>query len=157
MLPLLIVHEINRQRLEQIRKGLSGEGLVVLGFKQELWSVPGLDAIFLTLPRSEAWGSKPLRPHLCEVLRTPDAERRNGWPAFAVTGVVLTEEDPKTPEFVLPLVVKSAVKAARSFNESHGAPILTLGLDGLDRFAPGIDGFEIGRLLLVGYHDAASD
>ena len=149
MTPLLIVQESGRENVALMRRGLGRcAGAIVLGIEATaFWSTAGLDAVFLTLPQAEAWGSKPLPPHTCEVLRTREAELRKGYPPYVVTGVVTRDSDPKTGRFTLPLVVRSALKAAMDFNEHHDGQIKTLGLAQVERFAMELGPEEAGELI----------
>ncbi len=158
MRPELIVQQTKRENVELVRKGLGKcQGVIVLGIDgKDFWSLAGIDAQFLTLPRAEAWGSKPLPPHTCEVLRTREAELKKGFPPYAVTGVILKDDDPKDGHFVLPLVVRSAVVAVRDFNERAGDLIQTIGLMDVERFAPDVDVAELGELIRTGYEVALS-
>jgi hypothetical protein len=156
MKPLLIVQEAKRGNVEAMRRGLGQcDGVIVLGMEVKVfWSLAGLDALFLTLPQAEAWGSKPLAPHVSEVLRTREAELKKGFPPHVVTGVTLKDGDPKTGRFTLPLVVTSAVRAVRNFNEGVGGPIQTVGLTEVERFAPDVSLAEMGELIRSGYEAA---
>jgi hypothetical protein len=149
MTPLLIVQESRRENVELMRRGLARcTGAIVLGIDAKaFWSMAGLDAVFLTLPQAEAWGSKPLPPHTCEVLRTREPELRKGYPPYVVTGVVLSDSDPKTGRFTLPLVVRSALRAVIEFNEHHDDEIKTLGLADVERFAMEVGPLETGELI----------
>lgn len=159
MKPELIVQQTGRESVEQVRKGLGKrDGVIVLGIQaKDFWALAGLDALFLTLPRAEAWGSKPLPPHTCQVLRTRQPELDKGYPPYVVTGVVLKDDDPNTGRFVLPLVVRAAVQAVREFNAQHGDAIQTIGLMDVERLAPNASGAEMGELLRAGYEAAFSE
>ncbi|SRR6266545_1863735 len=158
MMVELIVQQSKRENVEALRRGLGKcDGVLTLGIDaKDFWSLAGLDALFLTLPRAEAWGSKPLPPHVCEVLRTREAELKKGFPPYVVTGMVLKDEDPKTGRFELPILVKSAVGAVLRFNLQHGSPIQVIGLMELERLAPDLNPIEMGELIRSGYEAAVS-
>ena len=156
MKPTLIVQQRKPDVAARVRSGIGNtHGIdVVATTPNEFVSLARLDALFLTLPRAEAWGSKPLPPHTCEVLRTRPPELEKGFPPFVVTGVILRDEDPKTGAFTVQLVVRSAVKAIVRFNAANGNPIRTLGLAEVERFAPEVEALELGRLIRAAYEAA---
>ena len=130
------------------------DGIIVLGVRENFWSMPGLDCLFLTLSQAEEWGSKPLPPYTCAVLSTPPWRRADGFPPYAVTGMVLKDEDPKDSDFVVPLVIKAAVSAVLDFNRHEGDVIQTVGISGFGRLAPDVNGVRLGELIRHGYQDA---
>ncbi len=156
MNPVLIVQEANREAVQATRAGLEPcDGIIVLGIDATTFAhMPGLDSLFLTLPQAEAWGSKPLPPHVSEVLRTREPETQKGLPPYVVTGVVLREGEPATGSSALQIVVCSMIRAVLEFNKSGNQLIKTIGLANVARFAPGVDCAERGRLLHAGYDEA---
>ena len=158
MKPELIVQQAKRENVDLIRRGLKQrEGVIVLGIEtKNFWCLAGLDALFLTLPRAEAWGSKPLPPHTCEVLRTREPELKKGFPPYVVTGVVMNDGEPFTGPSVVPLLVKTVISAVREFNARENDVIQTVGLMEVERFAPSVSATEIGELISLGYGMAFS-
>ena len=157
MNPRLLVQIGKRADVESFRHGLQEcGGVIALGIDASLfWSIAGLDALFLTLPAAEAWGSRPGTPHTCEVLKTPEIELKKGFPPYVITGVILREEDSKAGQFVLPLVVRSMISAVLDFNVRGNEAISVVGFTGIERFAAGLSYSEMGELIGLGYADGS--
>ncbi len=151
MLPRLIVVERRAENVEALRRALGAcDGVSVMhGTGPE--SLSGLDAVFLTLPQAEMWGSRPLPPHVCEILTTPDELRAKGYPRYAVTGIALFDGEPYTGPSIVGLLVSCVVNAVQRFNELHGLAIRTVGVQYIQSFAPGLPLLDIGRLLASEY------
>jgi hypothetical protein len=86
----------------------------------------GLDAVFLTLPAAEQWGSRPILG-MAQVLRTRPEDQQSGMPPFVVTGVALRPTDPRGPLPETRMLLETALEAVRAFNSKGGEQINRLG------------------------------
>jgi hypothetical protein len=125
----ITVIESDQKRLEEMATAFSGLiNVKTSKVDRVLYLQPpaGLDAIFLVLPAAERWGSKPL-PGEAQILRTGPEDQQDGMPPFVVTGVALRPADPRGPLPETKLLISTALKAVRSWNETDTEKINNLG------------------------------
>ena len=154
MRPLLLIGADGVEAVDRIRAGAAHcQSIVVLGIPwTALWNLAGLDALFMTLPMAENWGSRPGPPHTCSVLPTPTAERAKGFPPYVVTGITLHEGEPFTGPTVVKMAARAIVESVVRFNRTGALPICVIGWDA-EKFWPGGDSRELGRLVAEGYEE----
>ena len=150
MRPILVIQQDDKDASLGVREGLGdSSGALVLGVPAlSFWSIPGIDAIYLTLPEAERWGAVPLEPFQCEVLQTPAEPARQGFPPFAVVGMTVPEGTATEGPSILTRMIKAGFFAVELFNaKSNAFQIRSLGILRIGRFAPALCPIEIGRLL----------
>jgi len=77
----------------------------------------------------ELFGATPPFPlYEAQVLETPPAQLQRGMPKYGVVGVATSEEDPKTPEHNLRLVLSALLKAVKVFNLRNTDQIVRVGI-----------------------------
>jgi hypothetical protein len=146
--PNIIVQLPTREKVRAFREGV-GDTLGVVALELEpkvFWTLGGLDALYLTLSRAERWGSRPLPPHTAALLRTTEQEQKNGMPPYVITGMVLKEDEPNTPEHGVPLLVKAVLRLANETNKGNPGTIRTVGFFEHELFASGGSPKEIAAL-----------
>jgi hypothetical protein len=143
MRPRLIIAMGNHSNAMRMRQGVAGfpEITVVELPAEKLPTLAGLDAVFLSLPAAEKWGSRPLL-HRAQILSsklsegTPSAHM----PPYVITGVAMAPDDPQDPVFELQLIVTAVLEAVRFFNIAHPDAIRAIGFWaenlGVDRLDP---------------------
>ncbi len=89
-----------------------------------------LDALWVTLMGAvELFGAAPPFPlHQACVMRTPVVQLDRGFPRYGVVGVAVSENDPKTPEFNLRLVLSALLTTVKDFNSQGRDQILRVGI-----------------------------
>ena len=126
-----MVNHKDTSLFEALEKAFAGFEPVVVRRLMEGECVPcvaGLDAIWLTPPYAEKWGSKPFL-HKAQLLTTSPEEQRSGIPRYIVAGVSTTAEEAKNPLWQLQLTLRAILEEIEQFNNKGNAePIRTLGL-----------------------------
>ena len=98
-----------------------GPQVVVKADLDALWATPMIGAeLFSATP--------PFPLHEARVLKTPPAQLQRGMPRYGVVGVATTDDDPKTPEYNLRLVLSALLKAVYDFNSKQSDQILRIGI-----------------------------
>jgi hypothetical protein len=127
---VVIVNYKDPSLFEALEKAFAGfEPVVVRHLKQGEYvpCVGGLDAIWLTPPYAEKWGSKPLL-HQAQILTTSADEQQSGMPRFIIAGVSTTAEEAKNPLLQLQLTLRTILEEIEHFNKGNAESIRTLGL-----------------------------
>ena len=144
---ILLIDE-NEERLAHLRQALKDLPDIEMVRVREavyLRPPPGLDMLFMTLPAAERW--KPdFRLRKAQVLKTSRQDQEGGFPPVIITGVNLTPEDPQDPASQVRIVLKSALLAAKIYNENNGAQVGNLGFWVMD-LTRGITTQQLSRLL----------
>ena len=149
MRPILVIQQPTRERVTAFRAGLGdAENVVVLGIDAKTFStVPGVDAIYMSLTRAERWGSRPLAPHEVAILETGTKGAEEGLPPFIITGLVLKGDEPNTAATCMPLIIRAVLRAAGERNAAHPGSIRTLGFSEFELTFPGASVTDVGRML----------
>jgi len=138
----------SREKVEAFRSGLgSVQNIVVLGIAPELfWTIGGVDALYLSLPRAERWGSRPQPPHVVEAIPTSKHDRESGFPPYILTGFVLADDEPNTPAFGFPLLADALTRAVADVNKRQSDAIRCVGFFEFELTFPGVSLIDLGRL-----------
>ncbi len=101
-----------------------------VGHGPQVVAKAGLDAMWATpMSGAELFGAVPPFPlHKAQVLPTPPAQLQHGMPRYGVVGVATSEDDPKTPEFNLRLVLSALLRAVNDFNSRSSDHIVRVGI-----------------------------
>jgi hypothetical protein len=128
--PTLVVQFATREKVAEFRSGLGDAGgVVALGVDPAAFrTLAGLDALYLSITRAEQWGARPLPPHTATILRTTEADQREGMPKYILAGLVLRDGEPNTASFAVPLIVEALRRAVEEVNAKEPGAIRTLGL-----------------------------
>src|SRR5258708_5713044 len=89
----------------------------------------GLDVLYLPLTVAERWGSRPLIRE-SQILATSPADQQTGLPPFIVTGTCLADDDPRGPIPETTLLLASAFRAIRGFNNESDFKLKRIGFWG---------------------------
>ena len=147
MRPNILVQLSKREDVESFRSGLGDtRGVTVLGLDPKtLWRLAGLDALYLSLPRAEQWGSRLIPPHEAALLRTTAEELQSGMPPYIVTGLILNEDDPNTASFLIPILMDAVLRVVERQNTTHPGAIRSIGFFEYELKLPGITLDDVGR------------
>src|SRR5712691_6347964 len=117
------------ERLKAFSEGMPYIGYEV-GHGPQVAANARLDALWLTLMEAvELFGAAPPFPlYEARVLKTPHALLERRFPRYAVVGVAISQDDPKTPDWELRLVMSALLKAVREFNSRNEDQILRIGI-----------------------------
>ena len=111
--------DANRERLIQLREDLKDLSFVEIEeVEKAVYMHPpsGLDMIFMTLPAAERW--KPnFRSREAQILKTSLEDQKQGFPPLIVTGVNLTNADPKDSVSQVRIVLETAIAAAKKHDK----------------------------------------
>jgi hypothetical protein len=101
-----------------------------VGYGPAVVAKANLDALWITpMAAVELFGANPPFPlHEARVLETPPAQLARGMPKYGVVGVATSEDDPKTPEYNVRLVLSALLRAVNDFNSRHRDRILRVGI-----------------------------
>lgn len=90
----------------------------------------GLDAMWVTpMIGAELFGATPPFPrHEVRVVKTPPAQLQRGMPRYGIVGVTTSDDDPKTPEYNLRLVLSALLRAVHDFNLRQSDQIRRVGI-----------------------------
>jgi hypothetical protein len=147
MRPTLVIQQPTRERVSELRSGLGEvENVVVLGMEAKTFStLPGLDALYMSLTRAERFGSRPLPPHEVAVLDSGRQGADEGVPPLLIVGLVLEEHEPNTAHVCVPLIVRAVLRAAAEHNARWPGAIRTIGFTDFELTFPGASLPEVGR------------
>ena len=67
-------------------------------------------------------------PHTATILRTTEADQREGMPKYILAGLVLRDGEPNTASFAVPLIVEALRRAVEEVNAKEPGAIRTLRL-----------------------------
>jgi hypothetical protein len=101
-----------------------------VGYGPEVTDKAHLDAFWVTLAGGvELFGASPPFPlHAARVLRTPAVQLDKGFPRYGIVGVAVSENDPKSPDYNLRLVMSALLTAVKDFNARGQDQILREGI-----------------------------
>jgi hypothetical protein len=130
MVPNILVQLSSRSKVSEFRSGLDDAvGIIAIGPESEAsWRLEGLDALYLSVTRAERWGSRPIPPHTIGVLHTSPRDRADGYPPRILTGFLLTDDEPDTADYCIPMISEALIKTARMVNDREPGAIRTIGL-----------------------------
>lgn len=144
---VMLVDQRDGSLFETLREKFSAfEPVVVQRLKQGEYvpCIPGLDAIWLTPPYAEKWGSMPLL-HQAQILTTSAEEQRSGIPRFIVAGVSTTAEEAKNPLRQLELTLRTILEKIEDFNGGGAEPIRNLGV--WSSYLRNLDATDVAKLV----------
>ncbi len=100
------------------------------GYGPQVAAKVGLDALWATpMVGAELYGAVPPFPlHEARVLKTPAAQLQRGMPQYGIVGVATSDDDPKTPEYNLRLVLSALLRAVYDFNSRQSDQIRRIGI-----------------------------
>lgn len=149
MRPTLVIQQATRERVTAFRAGLGDtESVAVLGIDAKTFStLPGLDAAYVSLTRTERWGSRPLAPHEVAILETGSTGAEEGLPPMIITGLVLKDDEPNTAATCMPLIIRAVLRAAGERNAALPGSIRTIGFFEFELTFPGASATDVGRML----------
>ena len=156
MNPTVLIRTETPEQLTQLQNGLDAcEGVrAIVSSPHDFVRLRQLDALFLSLPMAENWGSRPIPLHTCEVLRNPGLPELSSFPPYAVTGVLLRPNEEFVGPAVVSLAVRAAVEAVVAFNRASEHPIRLIGFPDIDSYWPGAEWADVGRTIAAGYVEA---
>jgi hypothetical protein len=70
----------------------------------------------------------PFPVHEAIVIKTPEGEVKGGLPEHVIAGVAIAKDDPKDPQFALPVMLSAILRAVREFNLKHEKKIMRVGI-----------------------------
>lgn len=130
--PQLVLFSTDSAFLEKLKPFSAGLPYISYetGRGPQVTAKAGLDALWATLMVGvELFGAAPPFPfHEARVLETPSAQLQRGMPRYGVVGVAVSEDDPKTPEYNLGLVLSALLKAVEDFNSRSTDQIARIGI-----------------------------
>jgi hypothetical protein len=130
--PQLILYGSDAALLERLKPHSSELPYISYeaGYGPQVTTKARLDAFWVTLMGAvELFGATPPFPlHQARVLRTPAVQLDKGFPRYGVVGVAVSQNDPKTPEYNLRLVMSALLKAVKDFNSQGQDRILRIGI-----------------------------
>jgi hypothetical protein len=145
---IIVLIDSDRSRLAHLRQELSDLSIIeTKEVERAAYTLPprGLDAVFLTLPAAERW-SPDFKSRSMQIVKTSDKDQAVGYPPLVVTGVNLTEEDPKDPLSQVRLIIELTLAKVRDYNERERGKVNRIGFWMLD-LARGITTTELIGLL----------
>jgi len=100
------------------------------GYGPQVGAKAGLDALWATpMVGAELFGATPPFPlHEARVLKTPPTQLQRGMPRYGIVGVATSNDDPKTPEYNLRLVLSALLRAVNDFNSRQSDQIRRVGI-----------------------------
>jgi len=149
MRPTIMIQQSTRERVVAVRAGLGDvENVVVVGMDAKAFeTLPGLDAIYMSLTRAERWGARPLAPHEVGVLETGKSGAEAGFPPYVMTGLILEENEQNTAQVAVPLLVRAVLRVAAERNAARSGVIRTVGFPEFELTYAGASAEDIGRLI----------
>ncbi len=147
--PTIVVQLSTREKVYAFRAGLGeAQGIVALGIDPMTFrTLAGIDALYLSITRTERWRALPPPPHEAALLRTTDADQREGMPKYVVTGLVLHEDDPNTAAFSIPLMLNATQAVIDEVNAESPGAIRTIGFSEYELTFPGGNLTDVARVL----------
>jgi hypothetical protein len=145
---MVVVQLGTREKVNAFRAGVGDVGgIVTLGLDPKTFmNLAGLDALYLSLTRTERWGSHPLPHYSAALLRTTAEDQREGMPPYIVTGLLLEEGDPNTAAFAIPHIAKAVLNVVDEVNASNPRAIRTVGFFEFELSFHGTNLTEVGRV-----------
>jgi hypothetical protein len=100
------------------------------GYGPQVVAKAHLDALWATpMMAAELFGAVPPFPlHQARVIETPPSQLQRGMPKYGIVGVATSDDDPKTPEYNLRLVLSALLKAVHDFNSKQSDQIRRIGI-----------------------------
>lgn len=100
------------------------------GYGPQVVAKASLDALWATpMVGAELFGAVPPFPlHEAHVLETPPSQLQRGMPKYGIVGVATSDDDPKTPEYNLRLVLSALLRAVQDFNSKRSDQIRRVGI-----------------------------
>ena len=128
------------------------------GYGPQVVAQADLDALWATpMIGAELFGATPPFPlHEARVLKTPPAQLQRGMPRYGVVGVATNDDDPKTPEYNLRLVLAALLKAVYDFNSKQSDQILRIGILPEDLDLKRIDRSKAIEIIRQVYEDSCT-
>ena len=156
----LVLYGTNTDLLEDLKRCSGGLPYVLYeqGYGPQVAMKASLDALWTTpMAGAELFGATPPFPlHEACVLRTPPAQVRRGLPRYGVVGVATTDDDPKTPEYNLRLVLSALLKAVYDFNSKQSDQIHRIGILPEDLDLKRIDHRKAFEIIRQVYEDSCA-
>jgi hypothetical protein len=126
----IVIYDSDRQLLDRIRLDCSAQKYVefVVGNGPTASRIAHLDAIWCSpMEALELGMNVSLANHQAGVFQMPQQWVQKGLPTYAVVGVPTSKDDPRTPDFELPMIVSALAKAVKQFNEGPNPRITRVG------------------------------
>ncbi len=100
------------------------------GFGPQVTARAHLDALWVTpMVAMELFGAAPpFPPYKAEVLETPADQQEKGLPRYGIAGVAVSQDDVRTAEGNLRLVISALLEAVRDFNSQNKDQISRIGI-----------------------------
>jgi hypothetical protein len=129
------------------------------GYGPQVVAKAGLDALWATpMIGAELFGATPPFPlHEARVLKTPPTQLQRGMPKYGIVGVATSDDDPKTPEYNLRLVLSGLLRAVRDFNSKQSDQIRRVGILPEDLDLKRIDHSEAVEMIRRVYEESCVD
>jgi|SRR5277367_5532075 len=101
-----------------------------VGYGPQVTARTHLDAMWATpMMGVEIFGANPPFPlHEAQVLTTPDIQIKQGMPRYGVVGVAVAQDEVRTPEDDLRLVMSALLDAIKRFNSRNADQIVKIGI-----------------------------
>jgi hypothetical protein len=88
-----------------------------------------LDALWLTPMQAERYGAMPPFPlYAAQILVTPEVEVRKGFSRLVMTGVAISMDDPRDPQWQLRIVVSALARAIKQGAETRTFLVRRVGM-----------------------------
>lgn len=130
--PTLVIYGSDAPLINRLKAEFASLSYVrcEVGYGPVVTKTVGLDAFWVTLMAAvELYGATPPFPlHVARVVKTPEEQLKKGFPKHGVIGVAMSEQDDRSPEAELRLVVSALLQATDSFNRQGGDQISKVGL-----------------------------
>jgi hypothetical protein len=152
MKPKLIFADEREEIVKRLQRAFDGcqELKAICASPAKLRQMDDLDAIFLTLPLAERWGSKPML-FKAQILKTKGADE--GMPPYVIAGGAFHPDQIRDVRYELRQVIASTLDAVESFNRENTEKILTVGfwteISGINELTPE----EAGLIVREMYED----
>jgi len=113
-----------------------------------------LDAMWLTPMQAERYGAMPPFPlHAAQILVTPEVELRKGFARLVITGVAISRDDPRDPQWQLRLVVRALAKAIKEGAETRTFSVRRVGMLPESLFLHKLSVNEALPIIETAYHE----
>lgn len=126
MKPKLIFADEREEMAKRLQRAFDGcqELRAICASPAKLREMDELDALFLTLPLAERWGSKPIL-FKAQVLKTRGADE--GMPPYVIAGGAFHPDQIRDARYELRQVIASVLDVVETFNRGNTEKILTVG------------------------------
>src|SRR5437870_4617172 len=127
MRPQLIFSDDDQEVINNLCASFEGRPeLTALALRPHELRKADLDALYLSLPYAERWGSHPIL-HKAQILRTRPEDK--DMPPYVITGVAMDANEPRDPRAELELIIRAVLDAVESFNlENANHPLRRIGI-----------------------------